>query len=254
MQDHELNAHASVDILEMDLASGRRSPADRERILFYLSRYGRIAALSGLLGRADIDGFHARLRHSGAHRRQLLSERKEQGRPFTHFSCTSHIAPLCDAIASGAEALARDIAALSATTWLWRDEFEDDFHYGCLLGWLVSSDGASAPEAESLLDSLIRSSGDDAAPRVRLCRALLKREPRVFDEALRELLEARASSFRNKVGSLGARDAHFETERHVFVEGLALLRLAELRGISVEEEYPLLPGLVRLRPVVAATP
>ena len=61
------------------------------------------------------------------------------------------------------------------------------------------------------------------------------------------LIDERAAWFRARVGRLAPEDPSFETDRFVFIEGLALVRLAELRGLRVEEEYLFLPSLARAR-------
>jgi hypothetical protein len=246
MQHHEENALYSLQLMAMNLEQGQRSDEDRERILFHMSRQSRIAAIAALLLRADATSFHERLQRSGGYRLQLLRERRARKRPFNNFSCTGQIAPLCDAIASGAGALAREIAALSSPVWVQRKEYEDDFHYGRLLGWFASEGEPSHAPAEPLLEELVRSTGDDTAPRVRACSALLTREPSALREALLALVEEHGARFQARAGAPGSRgDAGFETERSIFVEGLALLRLAKERGLTMEEEeYAFLPGLV----------
>ncbi|WP_370451761.1 imm11 family protein [Corallococcus sp. CA031C] len=86
------------------------------------------------------------------------------------------------------------------------------------------------------------------APRVRVCQALLARDPEAFPAALLELLERHGAWFRARAGTLQARAPSFELERAVCVEGLALLRLAALHELSADQEaeYPLLPSIARL--------
>ena len=110
MQNHEEEALFALQAIEEDLAQGQRSAEDRERFLFYLSRHGRIAAISGLLVRADVATFRERLLRSATWRLRLLREREAGQRPFNGFSCAGQIAPLCDALAASADALARELA------------------------------------------------------------------------------------------------------------------------------------------------
>ncbi|MBJ6761552.1 immunity 49 family protein [Myxococcaceae bacterium JPH2] len=243
VQHHEENALYALQLLEAHLDQGQRPAEEREQFLFHMSRHGRIAAISGLLVRMDVPAFHDRLRRSGTYRLRLLRERQAEGRPFNHFTGTGQIAPLCDALAAGDDALAKEIAALSAPSWVRRKEFEDDCHYGRILG-LLASDGSPIPsDAELLLADLVRSTGEDSAPRVRICRALLVQEPEAFHGALQALVEEHGAHFRSRAGSLEASQAYFQTERAIFVEGLALLRLAMRRGLAVEErEYAFLPS------------
>ncbi|NMO17518.1 immunity 49 family protein [Pyxidicoccus fallax] len=245
LREHEELALGRMAILTADLERGKRSAADRERILFHLSRNARIAAIAGLLVRADTSGFNQWLRRSASWRLQALRERKQEERPVSQFTCTGEVAPLCDAIASGADTTARELTALSADTWLEGAEFEDDFHYGRVLQALLTGNEGAADVRERLSE-LARSSGEDEPPRLKVCQALLALDAKSFDESLRQLIDERAAWFRARLGGLAPEDSRFETDRFVFIEGLALVRLAELRDLPVEEEYPFLPGLARL--------
>lgn len=246
VQYHEENALYAIQIMTEDVERKESSAEDRENVLFQLSRNSRIAAISALLGRADVATFHVRLNLSGSWRLRMLRERAARERPFSRYSCTGSIAPLCDALAAGAAVLARDIARASSPTWLERKEYEDDFHYGRLLCRFASGEVLPGAAAEENLNDLVRSTGDDQAPRVRVCQALLVRDPQAFDEALKELLEQHGAWFRARAGTLQARDPWFETERYVCVEALALVWLAQQRGMAVAEaEYPFLPSIAR---------
>lgn len=246
LQEHEDLALGRMAILTVDLESGKRSSEDRERILFYLSLYGRVAAIAGLLVRADSGGFHQWLWRSATWRRQLLREWKQGNRAVSRFTCTGVLGPLCDAIAAGAEPIAREIAAQSATSWLEGEEFEDDFHYGRVLHALLQ-ENEGALGVETRLSDLARSAGPEEAPRLKVCQALVERNSDAFDKALRALIDERAAWFQARVGGLAPENSSFETDRFVFIEGLALVRLAELRGLRVEEEYLFLPSLARVR-------
>ena len=247
MIHHEKNAVTAIQHLTKGLESEPFSAEERERVLFHLTRYCRLAALGGLLGRADVTSFHERLRASGEWRLRMLRERATQARPFNRFTGTGQIASLCDALAAGAIPLARDIAWVSAPNWLARKEFEDDFYYGRLLGQLSGGDALPVPATEELMAGLIRATGDELAPRVRVCQALLARDPDAFLAALVDLVERHGAWFRARAGTLQARDPGFELERSVCVEGLALLRLAALHGLPAhpEAEYPYLPSIAR---------
>ncbi|WP_160174601.1 immunity 49 family protein [Archangium violaceum] len=76
-----------------------------------------------------------------------------------------------------------------------------------------------------------------------MCEALFVRDQDAFDAALEDLLIERDAEFRNAGPPLHPQ--RFHTERHVFIEGLALLRLAEDCGLSTQPEYRMMPGLVR---------
>ncbi|QSQ20743.1 immunity 49 family protein [Pyxidicoccus parkwayensis] len=247
MRYHEENAVTAVQLLTRDLESEPRSAEERERVLFHLSRHCRIAALAGLLGRADVGAFHERLRQSGTWRLRMLRERATQARPFSRFTGAAQIAPLCDALAAGDEPLARDIAVASAPEWVARKEFEDDFFYGRLLCGFVAGGLPAGATTDDLMAGLIRSTEDETAPRVRVCQALLTRDSEAFLAALLELLERHGAWYQARTGTMLAREPAFELERSVCMEGLALLQLAAKHGLSLDldAEYPFVPSIAR---------
>ncbi|QSQ22278.1 immunity 49 family protein [Pyxidicoccus parkwayensis] len=245
MRAIELSASSKAGELARELEVGHRPPEEVERILFHLSRYARAAGIAHLLAYADGATFRQHLLRSGEARRQLLQLARQQGRPVNRFTATGNYGPLCDALAAGADETARDIARLSFTEHVRRDEYEDDFHYARFLGWLVAGDEAQRAEAEGFLDAFERVLQGESSPRLDLCRALMAHEQEGLDSALKALLEERERHFHAKAKSWSVKDEHYETERFVFVEGLALLRLAERRGLSVQAEYLFMPGLAR---------
>jgi hypothetical protein len=245
MRGLEASASAKAALLEEELEPGQRPPEEVERILFHLSRYLRAAAIARLLAYADGATFRARLVRSGEARRRLLQWATGARRPFNRFTAAGHYGPLCDALAAGADELAHDIVRLSADTPVKGHEFEEDFLYARLLGLMATEDDAVPGRVEPLLDALERVMDGQDFPRLAMCRALLAREQEGFDAALQALLEERARHFRSQAKSFTPRDEEAETEPFIFVEGLALLRLAERRGLSVRSEYLFLPSLAR---------
>lgn len=243
----DTSASAKAALLEEELDKGQRPPEEVERILFHLSRYARAAAIARLLAYADGATFRERLARSGQARRRLLQWAAGARRPFNRFTATGNYGPLCDALASGDDALAQDIARLSADTPVKGHEFEEDFLYARLLGLLATGDDALPGRAQPLLEALERLMDGQDFPRLAMCRALLAREQEGFDGALQALLEERDWQFQEKARSFKPRDEETETEPFIFVEGLALLRLAERRGLAVQADYLFLPGLARVR-------
>lgn len=241
------SATASAALLEGALEEGPRPPEETERILFHLSRYHRAAGIARLLTEANGPAFRASLTRSGEARRQLLEWATGAHRPFNRFTATGNHGPLCDALAAGADSLARDIARLSSDMLVKGYEYEEDFLYARLLGLLALDEDALPGRAGPLLDALERTLDGRDGPRLAMCQALLEPRQEDFDRALEALLSEHEFRQDARARTLNAMDEHSETERYVFVEGLALLRLARRRGLTVQPEHPFLPGLARAR-------
>lgn len=240
-----VSATASATLLEEALALGGHPPEERERLLFHLSRYHRAAGIARLLTEADGAAFRQCLVRSAEARLQLLQWATGARRPFNRFTATSQHGPLCDALAAGADALARDIARLASDTPVKGYEDEEDFLHGRLLGLLALDEDVVAGKVEPLLDALERVLGGNVTPRLAMGRALMTRRQEDFDAALDALLAEHASTHDARARAMSVEDESSLTERHVSVEGLALLRLAHGRGLTVQAEYIFLPGLAR---------
>ncbi|HEX5753832.1 MAG TPA: Imm49 family immunity protein [Archangium sp.] len=236
------NALTAVEELE----DGLRQPLtslQREELLTRLSTYRRIAAIGALLAEGDVPAFRHDLRLSATARRELLLCSPEPAAP-SRFRCASRVEPLFDALAAGEIGLARDIAQHSPHRWVADEEFEDDFRYADFLReHLLAGAKTPSPGEERALAAFQKCSGDSGSPRLAVCESLSNRDQEAFDAALEDLLVERDAEFRNAGPPLHPQ--RFHTERHVFIEGLALLRLAEERGLSTQPEYRMMPGLAR---------
>jgi hypothetical protein len=239
------SAMASAAMLERALEKGGHPPEETERLLFHLSRHLRAAGTARLLTEADGATFRQCLQRSGEARRRLLQWATGARRPFNRFTATSHLGPLCDALTAGADALARDIARLSTDTPVKGYEDEEDFLYARLLG-LLTLDADKVPgKAEPLLDGLERALEGQEGPRLAMGRALVARRQDAFDAALEALLTEHESRYEARARAMSVEDECSLAERYVSVEGLALLRLAERRGLAVQPDYIFLPSLAR---------
>ncbi|MBJ6761926.1 immunity 49 family protein [Myxococcaceae bacterium JPH2] len=236
------NALAAVEELE----EGLRQPLtllQREELLTRLSSYRRIAAISALLAEGDVPAFRHELRLSATVRRELLLSSPGSAAP-SRFRCASRLDPLFDTLAAGEMGLARDIAKHSPHRWVADEEFEDDFRYADFLReHLLAGAKSSSPGEERALAAFQKCSGDSGSPRLTVCESLSNRDQEAFDAVLEDLLFEREAEFQNAGPPLHPQ--RFHTERHIFIEGLALLRLAVERGLSTQPDYRMMPGLVR---------
>jgi hypothetical protein len=146
------------------------------------------------------------------------------------------------ALAAGDVALAREVSALAPTAWIPDGEYEDDFAYHMAVHALLT--GAGEDTALAAYDTL-----STGLPRERfeVLAALVTRDASAFDEAFVGLCDAQAALVKAEL-PMHQDHASFEPRAQLFVEGLGLLRLAELRGVTPPAlEYPpLCPSLARV--------
>ena len=234
------NALFFVKRLTADLARAK-SLEDKEGTLVHLSAQHRVAGVTALLATGDLDELAAQLRQSAGCRVELLRLRSNAGAPFDRYSCASQTAPLFDGVVAGADDPVREIVRLSSTTWLEGEEFEDDFWYAHTVHGLVEG----APDVAQRLTSFAASFGDEESPRHALCTAMVARDQDAFDSAFAALLEERRAWGKDKKARVFDSPISVDIEAGLFVEGLALLALADRAGLATEDDYDMIPGLVR---------
>jgi hypothetical protein len=163
-----------------------------------------------------------------------------------YYLCASRAFPFLDALAAGEPDTAADIARLSATTWMKDDEYEDDFLYMRFLMELTV-DRHSARLTDGLR-RLQEVAADREPERLGICEALLAADRTVFDTAMERLELKRREELAIQRKNPGAAPQLLETEPFVFIEGLALARLAASLGIGLLHQYPGIPALALTKP------
>jgi len=213
----------------------------------------RAHALLWLLVEADPQTCFRDLTMSGQARRHFLRRCQKEKQTFSITGC-SHLEPFVDAVAAESWDVARDIATVSPADWLKNQEYEDDFCYGRFLHlWVLRKPDAPPDELQKVLDRFDRALGKADGSRLAVCRALLAHDEGAFRDAFDALLAQRQDEVKAKL----ARTTHNPAlllDCQVFVEGLALLRLADALGFRMESEYPGCPRLARVPSQVGVLP
>jgi hypothetical protein len=216
---------------------------ERARLLHQISSHERMLAIALLLAEADTEGYFRHLAMSGQAHKQLLMEMTKVGQP-TRFAASGNFHPFCDALAAGQAPLAREIANLSPGQWMSGEEYEEDFVYGRFLHFLLLDEFRASARQEVLLDRMAKLD-EEPDPRQRLCRALFEKDPESFEAALVDAIRAHEQHCAELEARRFSPSAQGQTERYVFIEGLALLRMAEGMGLRTSSEYRLMPSLAR---------
>ncbi|MFL5356871.1 hypothetical protein [Archangium sp.] len=207
----------------------------------------RRLALCALLVDARPDRFSAHLCHSAHARLHFLQLVAGGHGAEPRFLCATQEFPFIDALVAGQPDLAVGIARQAARRHDPDFEYEDDFllhHF--LHQFLLTERGSGSADLPALLErwEAVLEGGSDTY--LDACRALLHRRAHAFDEALQATVDARLLRFQKLPRDSGPNDEQRKTEGAVFMMGLALLRLAELRGMDTRREYPTLPSLARV--------
>ncbi|NTX08787.1 Imm49 family immunity protein [Myxococcus sp. CA040A] len=238
-----LNLRLELELLREAMGKPAEGPAQRARRMHEVSRHERMLGIALLLAEADTDGFFRHLTLSAEAHARLLKETRDSGQAV-RFAGAGNIHPFCDALVAGQDTLARELARLAPEQWIPGEEYEEDFVYGRFLHVLLLEGDQDLARQEALLDRMAQLD-PEPEPRQRLCRALFDRDADAFEVALVEAASAHHRRSNELAATRFSPTPEGQTERYVFIEGLALLRLAKAAGLRTEPEHRLMPSLAR---------
>lgn len=197
----------------------------------------RQAGCGELLSRMNTRAFFEALAQSARIYLDLLERRQECSERDAYYLARSKAAPFFDALAAQEKELVARMLPLLTRDWMPRMEPEELFHYHMAISCLVGDSG----DLEGALRSFERALEGGESVRFDVTRALVARDSGAFDVALQSLIDERCMALA-KDRKAGIFDPYFhQTEAHVFVEGLALIRVAQERGMGVRRWYRTIP-------------
>ncbi|RYZ43200.1 MAG: hypothetical protein EOO71_04540 [Myxococcaceae bacterium] len=209
--------------------------------------YFEATACCALLVSADRVSFQKHLCWSALARQDFLRRGHAEGHADGFRHARSRSEALFRAVAAGDMALAITVGDLSPETWRPEGEYEEDFAYHLFLHRLMK--GAPRLECEKALRALDSAVGSALSPRLEVCQALQEGSSEAFDDALTRLIDAHAS-LQDEARTYSSDIPTFEPRSRIFVEGLALLRLAASTGISLPiRDHAFCPTLGRGQPL-----
>ncbi|HEX5748290.1 MAG TPA: Imm49 family immunity protein [Archangium sp.] len=230
-------------------AAQQRQASAIGKVYYDLARHHRAFGICVLLTDVNVDGFFHGLIQSALTWKFFLERCQLEGVSDSSYRRVSLSAPFLDAVAAGQWKLAKQIAALSADAWRQGEEYEDDFAYARFLHRLLDFEQAERAVAQHLLDQFERALEGGSDVRLELARALLDKNQDAFESAFEGLLDDHEHKMKRiadpQRDSVLAREYTFEPNRHIMVEGLAILQVAEVLGLKLESEYKFCPGFVR---------
>lgn len=210
-----------------------------------LSEKFRALAIMQLLLEGNSDLFLHNLIRSGRARELYLQRLAAEGGSFQHHQASGRYRPLLSVIAAGDIERARRIAALSPADYKPGHEYEDDYCYAQLLAHMVTDGAAEDARSGALFEQFEAWLEGASNVRLDLCRALLQRDQRAFDDAFAGLLIDHELSIEAERARGQHEDDLVRAERLVLIEGLAMLRLAQRQGLRTADDYRYCPALAR---------
>jgi hypothetical protein len=230
-------------------------------IALSLSDKLRELAVRNLLVFDASDAFCHDLLRSGLAREAYLIRCRDEDRLDDYYRCSGRYGPILDVVAASDFAIARRITALSPKVWREGSEPLGDFWYAQVIHCLVQE--SIDPQD---MATLLEMAGDWSEPQLVRRRALFESlaspDQERFEKAFEQLIEELCKD----VGEYEPWDQaafaalHEEKEAdewelesmlaravtQVSIEGLALLRLAERRGLTTQVAYPYCPESARV--------
>lgn len=204
----------------------------------------RILGICALLRDMEGEQFARLLRKSGLARLQLLRQVAAQPHPPGTVLAISKDTGFVAALAAGALDTATRIAERSPDTFLEGVEYEEEFLFFHFQQRLLRTPRDEAALG-SILDRWTRVVAGEPSVYIDVCQALLEANEAAFCSALGEVLETRSESLRKYRKQLDFDRELDATEGKVYLNGLALVRLAQSRGIAAPERLEMIPRLAR---------
>ncbi|MBZ4417574.1 hypothetical protein [Myxococcus sp. RHSTA-1-4] len=221
--------------------------ADRPRLLAWLDGVTldfHIIAVATLLVDGNPQGFFlnlCRMAENARRMQELLKGRGLAPPPARRDT------PLLGALAAGHFALADAVAAGSATQWQQGAEYEDEFLWARALQLLARTPPPSPVALEHVLVPLEQVGKESYSSRVALARALVAQDRAGFAEAFAAACLDHGITIEKRARSVATPVTAFAPHRFIWLEGLALLRLAERAGIAPEDtDFRYCPPLARV--------
>ncbi len=152
---------------------------------------------------------------------------------------TSKFDAFFDALVCKNIQLAKKIASVHAASYNKDYEYQEDFFYFHFLMEFIQD------KEESVLNNILKDYADilDGNPdnRFEICKAILEGDSDEFEEYLIALVQEWHMEQEKKYNKELVPPEVSETEGHIFLEGIALVRIAEKAGIRMENIFSYMP-------------
>jgi hypothetical protein len=209
----------------------------------------RSLAIMALVSKGDRLLFGQNLTRSGRVRLAYLQRLRSEGTGNEHDGASARIDGLMDAVAASDLSLGLEIVAASRRSYLLGAEYEDDFCYAQLIHRLVSQE-SDEPATSALIEQYEKVLEGQPSARLDVCRSLLNRDQSAFDKSFDSLIHEREEKIAADKARFQLEEPEVMSQRLIFVEGLAVLRLATLHGLKTEPDYLFCPSIARLSEAV----
>src|SRR5215471_8194099 len=215
--------------------TGDYAMKDSADTLAELSRLFQGLGICHFLETLDAGEFRENLVRSGHARRYFLRKCRQEGNVASKHLALSRTEALLDALAAGDLKLSRSIAELSPIYWNRDWEYEDDFCFYAFLNQSLLQ--APLLDREQTLARFGAALEGGSSTRLGVLKALLAKDAGDLETALAQLVEEEQARFDVQRSAVVDSKFLFWPRSFVSIEGLALLRAAELVGLEVRRDF-----------------
>ena len=234
MPSTKLKYYYSNDVSDLEELMARlmKEAWTRDRVEFGCHLYRR-SAIARYLMSAKPDHLHRGLFKSGRLHLEWLRHAPEDQK------LTSRFDPVVDAIACLDHGGLQEIHTRSPTRYDPDYEYPEDVLYAHLLMGMTL--GHPEDELRGHLDAYDAIIHGEYDGRREIMAALLDHDESAFGQSFEDFLDDWTRKYRKAREDESLPDEILETERHVCIEGLVLVRLAQAHGLKVARTYRLVP-------------
>jgi hypothetical protein len=166
---------------------------------------------------------------------------------------TSINTPFFDAITAGLYDGVMEMSKYARKTWNDDCEYEDDFLYThFLLNYFFPQ--SEAINCEQILTDYETVLAGDSDTRFDLCKSFFEKDPELFNESFVRFLDERKQEVSEAIDRERIGEDEWSWTKYISVEGLALLKLAQLLNFKTGQNYLQIPELLRDPKPVAFKP
>jgi len=156
---------------------------------------------------------------------------------------TSKALPLFDAIACNDYRLAQKISTALSREHNPEEEYLDEFLYFSFLmqRFFLNGNEQSCNDLLVRYEDLLDGTTDEQFV---ICKALNNKDKALFDDGLEQLIIKNSNKYKQGFLNGSILEEEYATNGCIFIEGLALIRLANTIGITTEKNYLFIPSIV----------
>lgn len=223
------------------LASAQNDTANDDDYYDIAFRY-RVLGILSLLMEADQQAYVDNLCKSGFARLFFLRDFIKQNQVDPIYLCSSKDVSFSASVAAGHLDLAKEISRYSSDHHNADFEYEDDFLFKHLQQQMVL-ENLPDDKLKELLDRWELVLEGATSLKLNVCKALVEKSADDFETAFELLLIKRKESMIKWKTSATFDEELYAAEGYLYLDGICLLRIAGMRGLTTKDEYPLIPRL-----------